>query len=85
MGRLPDPSLPGANLYPMPSAPSTGRPAYPYRYKHFLMACALVATSQIRKESAAAFGGTSETGGEVRARKGQKPKPRPKRKRRGKG
>lgn len=49
-------------LYHYGDAGIAGRPAYPYRYKHFLMACAQVAHEQVLKESAMAFGGTTNEG-----------------------
>lgn len=69
-------------LYHMGDEGKAGRPAFPYRYKHFLMACAAVSGEQVIQESSMAFGGTSTSGGDSRKDNGPAPG-RNERKRRG--
>lgn len=46
-------------------------PAYPQRYRNFLLACALVTQEQVIEESALAFGGTKNGKGKKAGRKAQ--------------
>lgn len=54
----------------------SGRPAYRFRYKHFLMACAAVSAEQVHKESAMALGGTTSEGGPQHGKGGRKKRKR---------